>query len=96
VIETTTFQLAPGADEAAFLDADKTAQTEFAYQQRGLARRTTARGDGGEWIIVTLWDTRADAEAAAARAVDDPAMQALHALVDQPSLRVARYIELDG
>ena len=42
VIETMTFRLAPGADEQAFLDADRRVQTDFAYRQPGLMRRTTA------------------------------------------------------
>jgi hypothetical protein len=36
VIEIMRFRLRPGADEAAFLAADKRVQEEFAYQQPGL------------------------------------------------------------
>src|SRR5262245_44247260 len=54
VIETMTFRLRDGADEAGFRAADQRLQTEFAYQQPGLLRRTTATGDDG-WIVVDLW-----------------------------------------
>ena len=60
VIETMTFRLVEGADESAFLLVDKRLQTEFAYQQPGLVRRTTARGvdaQAGEWVVIDLWAT---------------------------------------
>ena len=43
VIETTTFRLTDASDEQQFLEADAALQSGFAYQQTGLARRTTAR-----------------------------------------------------
>ena len=49
VIETMTFRLRLGVDEAEFLGVDKRLQSEFAYQQPGLVRRTTARSDDGAW-----------------------------------------------
>jgi len=55
VIETLTFQLAPGTAQSAFLEADQRVQTDFFYRQPGLARRTTARGGDGEWLVVVLW-----------------------------------------
>lgn len=89
MIEIQTFRLAPDADEAAFRAADARAQTEIAYQQPGLARRTTARSDDGEWAVVTLWATAAQADAAT------PVIDALVAFIDAGSLRVARYEPLD-
>ncbi|HET6953899.1 MAG TPA: hypothetical protein VFI47_26275 [Acidimicrobiales bacterium] len=98
VIETFTFRLAPGADAEAFLAADKRLQSEFAYQQPGLMRRTTARGVGdraGEWIVVDLWRNAADADAAAARWGGDPAARAFMDLVDGSTVDVRRYADLD-
>jgi hypothetical protein len=94
VIETMTFRLAGGADEAAFLAADKRVQSDFAYQQPGLLRRTTARGEGdraGEWIVIDLWATAADADACAARWDEDPVAQELMAFVDASTVEVRRY-----
>jgi len=65
VIETTTFRLADGVDEAAFLQADEEVRTGFLYHQPGMARATTARTDDGEWMVVVLWASYEDADAAA-------------------------------
>lgn len=98
VIETMTFRLVPGADEAVFLAVDKRLQSDFAYQQPGLMRRTTARGLGdraGEWVVVDLWRTTEDADAAAARWDDDPTARELMSLVDAATVDVRRYADLD-
>lgn len=98
VIETMTFRLLDGADAAAFLAADKRLQSDFAYQQPGLIRRTTARGVGeraGEWVVIDLWRDDADADACAVRWDGDPAAQAFMAFVDPGSVEVRRYRDLD-
>ena len=98
VIETMTFRLVDGADEAAFLAVDKRLQSDFAYQQPGLLRRTTARGQGdraGVWIVIDLWGTAEDADTCAARWDDDPTAQEFMAFVDRSSLEVRRYRDFD-
>ena len=95
VIETMTFRLLPARDEAAFLIADKAVQTEFAYHQRGLVRRTTARGAAGTWIVIDVWHSSADADSCAARWHDDPTAAKFMALVDGGSVQVERYTALD-
>ena len=95
VIETTTFRLAPTTERSAFLAADRQVQTEFAYQQPGLLRRTTAQGDGGEWIVVDVWRSAADADACAARWDEDPCASAFMALVDEGTVSTRRYATLD-
>ena len=99
VIETMTFRLVDGADEAAFLAADKQLQSEFAYQQPGLVRRTTARGEGarwGEWIVVDLWESARHADDCAARWDDDPIARGFMSFVDRSTLDVRRYADLPG
>jgi hypothetical protein len=91
VIEIMRFRLRPGGDETAFLAADKRLQEEFAYQQPGLLRRTTARGRDGSWIVIDLWRTEADSDAGAARWELDPVPQAFMDLVDRQSVTVERY-----
>ena len=95
VIETTTFRLAADTDDDVFLDADRRVQTEFAYQQPGLVRRTTARDQNGEWIVVVLWRSEDDAEAAARLSERDDATSELNALVDKTTVQVRRYSTLD-
>ena len=95
VIELHTFRLADTRREAEFLDVDGRAQTEFAYQQAGIVRRTTARGGDGEWLTVTLWASEETADAAAAAAHRDPAAGAWLALIDASSAQLRRYRTLD-
>jgi hypothetical protein len=95
VIEIMTFRLSGSTDEAAFLAADRRLQVEFAYRQPGLLRRTTARHPDGEWIVVDLWRSEADADACSARWDGDAVAAAFMALVDRTSVQVRRYHELD-
>lgn len=96
--QTMTFRLLAGVDDAEFVAADKRVQTDFAYQQPGLVRRTTARGTGdqvGEWIIITLWHSADDADTAADRWADDPTAGELMSFLDSSSIDVRRYTDLD-
>ena len=95
LIETFTFRLVAGADEEAFLATDKRLQSDFAYQQPGLARRTTARGTDGEWIVIDLWWSAEEADACATRWETDPLAQEFMAFVDPATVKVTRYVELD-
>jgi hypothetical protein len=95
VIEIMRFRLPAGAGEAAFLAADRRVQQEFAYHQPGLLRRTTARGEGGGWIVIDLWRSAADADACDARWEDDAVTQAFMDLLDRSSVSTERYQELD-
>ena len=70
-------------------------QTDFAYQQPGLLRRTTARDDAGRWCVLTLWATAADASAAEAAGRTDPVAQAFWSLVDAASVSVQRFTLLE-
>lgn len=98
VIETMTFGLIDGAREDAFLAVDKRVQSDFAYRQPGLIRRTTGRrsgdGDGG-WIVLDLWHSAEDADRAASRWDDDPTAKEFMSFVDVSSVEVRRYTDLD-
>lgn len=95
MIEVATFRLAAGVEEDDFVAAHARAQTEFFNLQSGLLRRTTARGDDGTWIVITLWSDADAATAAAHAAAADPAPLALADRVDDVTLDVRRYRELD-
>lgn len=83
-----------GADDTALRAANEEVQAAFAYQQPGLLRRTVARSAEGEWLVVTLWRTNAEAEEAAERFGADPATEPLRRLIDPQSVSVSRYDEL--
>jgi hypothetical protein len=95
VIEVVTFRLVAHVDQDAFLVVDKRAQTEFLYRQPGLLRRTTARGTDGGWLMVTLWASGRDADAAAVAARDDPAASLLTSSMDPSSVTNTRYDTLE-
>ena len=95
MIETLTFRLAPDTEEAVFLDADRRVQTEFFYRQPGLVRRTTARDRHGEWIVIVIWRSERDADAAARLSESDGATSELAALIDEATVQTRRYSTLD-
>ena len=95
VIETMTFRLRPGVDEAEFLGVDKRLQSEFAYQQPGLVRRTTARGDDGAWVVIDVWHTAGEADAMSARWDTNPLAAEFMAHLDANTVEVRRYATLD-
>jgi hypothetical protein len=95
MIEVTTFRLVPGADEGSFRPADRDLQTEFAYQQPGMLRRTTARHQDGSWIVIDVWRSAEDADACAARWGSDPIVARFVSFLDPDSVDNARYETLD-
>ena len=86
LVETTTFRLADGVDEAAFLAADEALQADLSPQQ-GFVRRTTARGKAGAWLVLAMWRSAEVADAAPAAIPQD--------LVDPGSVRRDRFETLD-
>lgn len=95
VIETHTFRLVDGADIGEFLDADRRVQTELMLRKPTFLRRTTARGGDGDWLVVVLWSSSTDADAARSQLDDDPATAAFMAFVDRPTSTTRRYETLD-
>jgi hypothetical protein len=89
------FRLAAGADEQVFLRADERVQSGFAYQQRGLLRRTTTRSADGEWLVVSVWGTNADAEEALAAESASDMVAAFASMLDESTVRRRRYTTLD-
>ncbi len=45
-----------------FIDIDAAYQTDFVYQQPGIVRRVVAHDLGGEWIVITNWRSKKDAQ----------------------------------
>jgi hypothetical protein len=93
VIEVAAFAVT--GDEGAFLASDARMQTDFAYQQRGCFRRTTARGADGQWLVLTLYIDDEAADAASEAASRDAVAQEFWAHVVADSLRTKRYTTLE-
>lgn len=85
MIEHRTFRLVEGADVTGFLGADARFTTDVVYHQPGIARRTLARAEDGEWLVETLWWTKAHATSAVH---SDPS---LDVFIDAASVRVRHY-----
>ena len=96
MIDILQFKLRHGVDESRFVAVDKAFQEEFAYRQAGLRRRTTARAESGDWLVVTLWDSVDAAVTAEADQAGDPTFEELLACIDPASMRTGRYAELGG
>ena len=94
MIKILRLELVPGADEAAFLEADKQVQAEYSYQQPGLLRRTTARGDDGRWVVIGLWRSAEAAAAADEAWGQDPVTAAYMRFVAPDSVTVEGYVEV--
>jgi hypothetical protein len=94
MIEIRRFRMAEGSSEESFLRADKALQQDFAYQQPGLLRRTTAKSDDGHWVEIELWRSTADADACTDRWPGDPVAQEFMRHVDRGSVTTERYTEL--
>ena len=95
MIEIMRFRLAASVPEEDFLMADRAVQEDFAYHQPGLMRRTTARDGDGNWIVIDVWRSEADADECAARWDDDPIVQRFMSLVDGSTTTSERYMQLD-
>jgi hypothetical protein len=95
VIEMTRFRLTAGVAEAEFLAADRAVQEDFAYQQPGLLRRTTAQGEDDSWIVVDLWRSAEDADVCEAKWGEDRITQKFMSFVDVATVRSERYTERD-
>lgn len=92
VIEITTFLVRSGVDDARIIETDYRMQTEVAYQQVGLVRRTTARSSAGQWVVISVWRTEADADVGAERRSEDPVVIEFDSLIDPTSVVTTRYL----
>jgi len=95
MIEIMSFRLAADADADAFLVADRRVQSDFAYHQPGLLRRTTARGADGAWIVIDVWRSESDAEATAALWGGEESTSTFMSFLDPTTVRTERYTTLD-
>lgn len=95
VVEILRFRLAAGVDESVFRAADKRVQAEFAYQQAGLVRRTTARGRDGSWTVIDVWSDVSAADRASGSWGRDAVTEAFTHLVDPSSMTSERFETLD-
>ena len=85
IVEVRTFRIT--SDEEAFRAADKSEQHALMTRNRGMIRRTTAKGEHGDWLVLTLWGSRDD--------IEEPSAE-LVACIAADSLEVRTYEDLGG
>jgi len=96
VIEVNRFRLNEETSVDAFEESNAKYQADFAYQQTGLRRRTVALGLDGEWLSITLWTSKADANRARDEARASTVAKEFEALIDQSSKTTEYFKELPG
>jgi len=94
IVEVTTFRLAEGVTDDAFLALDRRIQTELVPNRSGFLRRTTAR-HGEDWLVVTLWASDADAASFQRTTEGDPLQVEFEHAVEAGTLHLTRYTTLD-
>jgi hypothetical protein len=96
MIEITRFRLKHDHDVDEFVDVNARYQTQFAYQQRGLHRRTVALGLLGEWVSISLWQSKKDVHRAEAEADRSALAAEFEQFLEPSSKRTEYFQELSG
>ena len=94
LIVTAVFSLVDGVSEEDFLAADARFQEEFAYQLKGHLRRTTARGENGTWLVMSMFDSAESFAAAGNATVGLDAVENMHRYIDFSTHRVETFTTL--
>ena len=87
------FRLKEGADEDAFLEADRRLQCEFTRQQPGLVECTTAKSISGEWLVLHLWTSVRAADGPSG--ANDPVVDTWVDFIDQSTAEMTRFESID-
>lgn len=94
-VEVEQFSLAAGVGATAFAGLDAALQSWSYVHRAGLVRRTTALGDQGEVLVVTLFSGGTAPEPATTAAGSGP-LASFTAAIDASTYRRAVYRDLDG
>jgi hypothetical protein len=96
VIEVMKFRLNDATSVEDFVAINAKYQTDFAYQQVGLRRRTVAPGLGGEWLSLTVWGSKSDVHRADEEVALSIVAQEFEACLEPSSKTVEYFRELPG
>ncbi|MBB4041891.1 hypothetical protein GGR34_003574 [Microvirga flocculans] len=90
ILESVTFSLLPGTDEAAFVRAANDASTALKAMSGFIGRRL-GKAEDGNWIDVCEWADEASAKKAAETFHTIPAAQPFCSMIDMASARMAHH-----
>ena len=95
LIVNATFRLVDGVSDEKFKEIDARFQEDFAYQQKGMLRRTTAKSEDGTWLVMTLWDSAesSDGEKNITES-GKAALTAMHDVIDFDTHKLERFFTL--
>jgi hypothetical protein len=96
VIEVARFRLNDATSVDDFMAINARYQTDFAYQQVGLRRRTVAPGLDGAWLSLTFWGSKSDVHRADEEAVHSLVAQEFESCIEPSSKTVEYFKELPG
>ncbi len=96
MIEIVRFRLASDRSVDEFLVTNERYQHDFVYQQKGLVRRTVARGADGTWMSLTLWRSMGHAERARSAAEASAVAREFIDFIDAASTTTEYFDELPG
>ena len=91
MIETMRFRLSPGSPPRRPSGRPTVASSPSSpINSRGCCAGPRPAGVDGDWIVIDLWRSEADADAATERWADDPAAAHFMSFVDRATLQVDR------
>lgn len=95
LIVNAIFRLVDGVSDEKFKEIDVRFQEDFAYQQKGMLRRTTAKSEDGTWLVMTLWDSAesSDGEKNITES-GKAALTAMHEVIDFDTHKLERFFTL--
>ena len=96
MIEVSRFHLKGQRSVDEFLAANERFQRDFAYQQKGLVRRTVARGPAGAWMSLTVWRSMRHVEGASLAAETSPVALEFTEFIDPSAIVTEYFDELPG
>jgi hypothetical protein len=96
VIEVIQFRLNDVTSVDDFVAINENYQTDFAYRQEGLRRRTVATNLDGGWLSLTIWSSKSDVHRANEEAESSTVAQAFEACIEPSSKTVEYFKELPG
>ncbi len=91
VVEVTLFDLNEGVDPAVFQARDAEIEADFASLQPGFLKRMSGVDANGQYVVMVLWETLADADASIAAFGMDPTVGDYFAMIDGSTFSAERY-----
>ena len=72
IVQLTEFSLIEGIDDNSFLKATAKAQSRFWKKQKGFISRELLNSESNQWVNITYWTSKDEAQDAAKAFLTDP------------------------